>query len=179
MKSNPNAFYSETWKSDDLDGVRQETINKFFEKVNAWKWNNNLSVEDGHILPVVHGTSAQTAWKIAQGGFAALSSLDDGYYGKGIYFSSSALYTIPYAVRAKKPAILVCLTVPGNPYPVTVGPKDPKSFFSADICNGHQSHYVITGKSGLPWKKDIDIKQFDELVIPMEEQILPIFFGHI
>jgi len=114
------------------------------------------------------------AWKIVQGGFAALCTLDQGFYGKGIYFTSHALYTLPYIVRAKSPAIIVCLTIPGNPFPVTVGRNDPDSFYGAPICKGYQSHYVLTNKDGYPWKNEKE-KQFDELVLPMEEQILPMF----
>jgi hypothetical protein len=34
--------------------------------------------------------------KICGTGFANLSSLDDGFYGKGIYFTTYALYALPY-----------------------------------------------------------------------------------
>lgn len=42
------------------------------------------------------GLDLMVAEKICENGFAALSSLDAGYYGKGIYFTSSVLYTLPY-----------------------------------------------------------------------------------
>jgi len=174
MKTDPHTFYSQSWTSNDDDGRRKATMDYFFEKVNVWEWNNNLSVENGQILPVVHGTGANIAWKIAQGGFAALSKIDAGFYGKGIYFSSHALYTLPYVVSAKEPAILICLIIPGNPFPVIVGPQEPNSFLGAPISNGYQSHYVITNIAGNPWKKE-NGKQFDEIVVPMEEQILPMF----
>lgn len=32
------------------------------------------------------------AQKISETGFAALSSIDAGFYGKGIYFTTSAMY---------------------------------------------------------------------------------------
>jgi hypothetical protein len=48
------------------------------------------------ILPVIHGTALATAWKICATGFANLSCLDDGFFGKGIYFTTYALYALPY-----------------------------------------------------------------------------------
>ena len=37
------------------------------------------------------------AWKIAKTGFASLSLIDGGYFGKGIYFTTSVPYGFRYA----------------------------------------------------------------------------------
>jgi hypothetical protein len=47
-----------------------------------------------------------------------------GYYGKGIYFSTSAVYIIPYFASKKRPAVLVSLLLPGNPFPVIENPHE-------------------------------------------------------
>jgi hypothetical protein len=74
--------------------------------------------ETAPVIPVLHGTDASVAWSIIGTGFSALSSLDAGFYGKGMYFSTSALYTLPYFATKFIPALLICLAVPGNPFPV-------------------------------------------------------------
>lgn len=50
------------------------------------------------IIPTIHGTNADVAFKICSTGFSALSTLDEGYYGKGIYFTSSAHYALPVRI---------------------------------------------------------------------------------
>ena len=46
------------------------------------------------IIPAVHGTSMEIAWKIVQNGFSNLSILDAGYYGRGIYTLSTVIVYI-------------------------------------------------------------------------------------
>jgi hypothetical protein len=41
-----------------------------------------------------------------------------GYYGKGIYLTSYAVYALPYCLKAKEPALLISLVFPGNIFPV-------------------------------------------------------------
>jgi len=78
------------------------------------------------ILAVAHGTDYDKALKIMVSGFASLSTLDTGYYGKGMYFTSYAIYTIPYFIPAPDPCILICFILPGNPYPVVEQPRQEK-----------------------------------------------------
>ncbi len=42
------------------------------------------------VVPLWHGTKASVAPKICAGGFAALATTDDGYFGRGIYFTNAA-----------------------------------------------------------------------------------------
>jgi len=117
------------------------------------------------------------AWQIASQGFASISTQDRGYYGKGIYFSSNAFYTVPYFITKKKPVILICFVIPGNPYPVTESSINPNNFTGKHIETGYQSHYVIVTKTGRPFTlRDYDnfTDIFDELVIEQESQAVPI-----
>lgn len=50
-------------------------------------------------------------------GFAVLNTVDVGYYGKGIYFTSNAMYGLQYA-KPSEPVLLICWILPGNVYPV-------------------------------------------------------------
>lgn len=36
------------------------------------------------VMPVLHGTNEKVAWQICQTGFATVSTLDDGWFGKVI-----------------------------------------------------------------------------------------------
>jgi len=130
---------------------RQKVFDEFRKRCDVWEWNRNKDVNQGLLLPVVHGTDLPVAWKIASAGFAALASLDSGFFGRGIYFSSSALYTLPYFVNKRCPAILICLTAPGNPYPVIENPNNNQiTMLGRPMISGFQSHYVITGANGFP-----------------------------
>jgi len=143
-----------------------------------WPWNEPLEPKDGYVLPVCHGTEETIAWKIASVGFANLSSTDAGFYGKGIYFSSSASYTVPYFSNTRKPAILICFTIPGHPFPVNEHPKDDLNLSGKALYVGYQSHYVVTTVAGFPLKIqdwNSQLKRYDELVISQETQVVPIF----
>jgi len=118
------------------------------------------------------------AWKIASEGFANLSTIDTAFYGNGIAFSSSASYTVPYFSNTRKPAILICFTIPGNPYPVIEHPKDELNLYGKALVPGYQSHYVVTTAAGFPLKLqdwNRQLKRYDELVIYQETQAVPIF----
>lgn len=128
------------------------------------------------LFPAVHGTTVDLAWKIAGTGFASLSSLDAGYYGKGIYFTSYTNYTIPYIRNTPDPAIIVSLIIPGNAYPIIENPKSPEGFLGKPLRTGYHSHYVCTDKNGFPTNLD---EHYDEFVIEQEDQILPLFILEI
>jgi len=177
----PDKFCSDRWKSLLNQSHRKKTIDHFLDIAHKWSWNKENSISEGLILPVVHGTEASLAWKIAAGGFATLSTLDAGFYGKGIYFSTSALYTLPYFANRRSPAILICLTAPGNPYPVTESPNTKTSLVGKPLLSGYQSHYVVTTSSGFPLsEKHWELEQkYDELVLNQEAQIVPLFLLEI
>jgi len=175
IKENPTQFFSQSWKIFPDFEMRNEIHDWFQKKLYEWDWNERL--ESSPILPVVHGTDTSIAWKIAQGGFASLSTLDDGYYGKGIYFSTSAKYILPYYANKKNPTVLICLIIPGNTYPVTEFPTSNKIMGHA-LVNGYQSHYCVTTKGGMPFTKqdyEQQITKYDEVVIGQESQVVPLF----
>jgi len=124
------------------------------------------------VLPVLHGTDASVAWKIAGTGFSALSSLDAGWYGKGMYFSSSAMYTLPYYGSKARPALLLCFSVPGNPYPVVESRMEKETLLGQPIYSGYQSNYVLTNKDGVPCSKVQD-DYYDEIILDQESQVVP------
>jgi len=124
---------------------------------------------------VVHGTDANIAKQICSAGFAALSSLDAGYYGKGIYFTSSCLYATPYFGTKLDPAILVCFIIPGNIRPIIEDRNENVCFLGVTIESGYQSHYVLTKRDGTPITQKQDKKVYDEFVLASDPQVVPVF----
>jgi len=149
-----------------------DVYNKYIEK---FSWNINPA--DSTLLPVivaVHGTSRKIADKICNTGFAALSSLDQGYYGQGIYFTCHVPYIFPYVAGAENPTMVVVLVFPGNVYPVIENPGGDNSLLGKNIKTGYQSHFVVTTKSGQPATM-LDEEIYDELLVVQESQIVPIY----
>jgi len=175
-----NLFFKADWKNETGDNgeLRERAFIRIEQKIQYWEWNFGLNISDSPVLPVVHGTSMDKAYRIAEGGFVALSTTDDGYYGKGIYFTTSANYTVPYFKQHEHPAIIICLVIPGNPYPVIEDPRNDSPIRGKAILLGYQSHYVVVTKSGMPFTINDyaeNKERYDELVVEQEAQVLPIF----
>jgi len=173
MKDSPVQFYSCEWKNKEPIDRRIWIMNAYRQKIKQYEWNKDVQEQETAILPVVHGTDRKVANIILTNGFAALSKLDDGWYGKGIYFSTNAQYVIPYFATRKNPAIMICLLLPGNPYPVTESHLQKPNLFGQPLYGGHQSHFVITSPNGYPCLTDDT--RFDEIVVDQEVQVVPIF----
>jgi hypothetical protein len=83
------------------------------------------------VLTVYHACSdVATALSICRTGFAALASLDAGYYSQGLYFTMDLDYALTqYGADMLDPegraTVLVCDAVVGNVYPVIEHPRDP------------------------------------------------------
>ena len=73
---------------------------------------------------MVQGTSQNGAMRIAKNGFGITASKDDGYYGRGIYFTSYLKYASCYAQKTPNDGkiFLLSAVIPGNPYPVAEHP---------------------------------------------------------
>jgi len=165
-------FFKQNWRKDAVE-LRNWVWDQFNQKVNIWSFNST-NLDALPILPVIHGTQTSTAMKIASTGFAALSSLDAGYFGKGIYFSSSCLYALPYTQFGNNPSLIVALAIPGNVYPVIEHHKGTTALMGAAIKPGYNSHFVITKQDGYCVSDSSDTG-CDELVVEQEAQIVPIY----
>jgi len=133
------------------------------------------------------GTSENAAFRIIKNGFGTVASLDDGFYGRGMYFTSSFKYASSYAqITPHGKVFLIALTVPGNPYPATEPPfvadekapegKSLNTFgLLGQACKaGYQSHYLEATQSGQP-AMDVVEGFGDELVVFEGSQTLPLF----
>eukprot|EP01124_Arcella_intermedia_P036419 TRINITY_DN9532_c0_g1_i10.p1 TRINITY_DN9532_c0_g1~~TRINITY_DN9532_c0_g1_i10.p1 ORF type:complete len:1497 (-),score=299.56 TRINITY_DN9532_c0_g1_i10:46-4536(-) len=169
-------FQKKNWLDDENNTeLRKWVFAKFEERVNEFDWNKTDTVP---IIPVVHGTTLDKAFKICNTGFAILNTLDEGYYGQGVYFTSYANYGLQYAIGAE-PAIIIAYIQPGNPYPVIEHPKAKHSLSGKAIKTGHQSHYVrVVRYTGHPVVAPLD-DTVDEIVIGQESFIVPAFILQI
>jgi len=118
------------------------------------------------------------AEKICENGFATLSSVDGGYFGKGIYFTSHILYTLPYIANRKIPAVILSWVIPGNVYPVIEAHDGTDTLLGTALKSGHSAHYVLTNQKGecLVRKEN---EYYDELVVSQESQITPAYIFQI
>jgi len=168
-----NLFKHNKWIHQDPSGLRKWMMDRYTSFVNLWSWNENSEVS---IIPQLHGTDFDIAKAICKTGFASLSLLDEGWYGKGIYFTHSGLYATPYYATKKNPALIIAYVIPGNVYPVYEAPKSEKSLVGSGLMGGYQAHYVVTTKEGEPVEnKTTNEKYYSELVIVQEAQCVPAF----
>lgn len=170
------AVFGKTTYSDNPN--QMWIVQKFNERAHHPKlsWNKDLTCP---IIPTAHGTELYLAEKISQTGFANLSKLDAGYFGSGIYFSTFVMYTLPYFASKKKPSVIVSYVIPGNIYPVKEHHKSPESLLGKPLQSGYNSHYIVTTKSGTCISEEREGATYDELVIPLEGQIVPAFIFEI
>lgn len=166
----PDHFFHCTFMKD----AKKLNVMKYYQDnlLQFTPYNQTLQVP---LLPVLHGTDYLVAEKIAQTGFASLSSLDPGYFGKGIYFTTSLLYTLPYSCGKRRPAVIVSYINMGHIFPVTEDHKGPHSLKGQALKSGYNSHLALTGKEGYIYNELDDVVVCDEIVVNQESQILPAF----
>jgi len=158
-------------------GPQRKEIKSELEK-HASKTNHNRGVS---IVRAWHGTSLESAHKILRSGFANLATLDDGWFGKGIYFTTHPEYGFHYCKNKSQPCLILCYVIMFNPYPViwddakSTDPNDMMLLGKANYRN-FGCHYVpvikydnVDFRPPQPGKK----AEFDELVIFQESHILP------
>jgi len=182
FKSSPQLFKKENWK-EKQDAEPRKWVQSQFQKYSNRFKNYTFDMEVP-IVPFFQGTAKSTAMKIAQTGFTTVATLDDGWYARGIYFTSNLKYASSYSKLAMKGTdpysyIVVAFTSPGNIYPVIEGPLDKGSLkgHPGVINPGYQSHYVCVCGSGSKkpgWPCQKGEKNFvDEMVLFQDAQAVP------
>jgi len=173
-KDAPEIFSSKGWSVDN-DNRCSFLVHEYYEQyAKQFSWNQTEIVP---IIPGCYGTSISIAERTCANGFAALSSVDAGRFGTGIYFTTHPDYFTPYLVSKTRPALISSWLLPGNVYPVTEHPTGPTSLAGAALKSGYNSHFVSTDKQGFP--KPPTGEFFTEVVIPQESQISPAFIFEI
>jgi len=181
MVEQAHIFANQRWKKLDQDDselkLREDVMDKFTKLANSYDYNQQR--QGTKMMPVVHGTNFKVARSICCTGFANLSSVDDGYYGKGIYFTSSAMYAYTYYSNSPEPVLIVCWILTGNVYPVIEAHNNPdpaKNLLAKPLVSGYNSHYIVTNPDGSV-RNDIKANTLasDEFVVPQENQICPVY----
>ena len=85
-------------------------------------------------MPAFQGTSEGGAFGIISNGFGITATLDDGYFGKGIYFTTNMKYASKYARNGKigkGKVYLLSLVMTANSFPIIEHPfqKDENGEF--------------------------------------------------
>eukprot|EP01127_Copromyxa_protea_P006350 TRINITY_DN1616_c0_g1_i2.p2 TRINITY_DN1616_c0_g1~~TRINITY_DN1616_c0_g1_i2.p2 ORF type:complete len:1987 (-),score=299.68 TRINITY_DN1616_c0_g1_i2:6-5966(-) len=172
MVDNPEIFAKQDWASitsKDKDAV----FDKYLARCIKAGWNAVLDVP---ILLTCHVTDFNVATAIASTGFAGLSSLDVGWHGAGVYFTTYAMYACRFFENRADPALLISFVTLGNVYPVTESHTGPTSLMGQRLKPGYTAHYAAIGEDGaVPDRWDDPDSLYDELVVSQEPQIAPVY----
>jgi hypothetical protein len=178
METTPTLFNKKTWILEQDDNNMRTYVNeRYNEIVKKNAWNNPEDITP--IVASIHGTDFNIAKSIASKGFCALASLDAGFYGKGIYFTTYTNYAIPYFMNKSEPAVLVTLGTFGNIYPVIEHPQHYNNLVGKPLISGYQSHFVLTNSEGYPIKTKNNSEEYNEFVVSQEAQVVPIYIVKI
>ncbi|CAF1097902.1 unnamed protein product [Adineta steineri] len=143
-----------------------------------------------NIVRVWHGCNKKLLPQLLGEGFASLGQLDDGWFGKGMYFSSSAEYASRYCPQDKNACLLMCYVLVLNPFPVIYddAPEDVQPdkfrFYGRGNHRTFQCHYIpVSGKKSTidfrPPLEGTDHAIYDELVVFESANILPQLVVHL
>ena len=138
-----------------------------------------------------HGCSNHTLPNLLSSGFAALGTFDQGWYGKAMYFTSSAKYAARYC-GGSGGCLIMCYVLLLNPFPVvstdaplTASPQNFR-FYGRGNYSNYQCHYIPVSRTEgsdtldyRPPSTGIDDVVYDELAVFQESHILPQIVVHL
>ncbi|CAF1546904.1 unnamed protein product, partial [Didymodactylos carnosus] len=158
---------SEEYVLDHVSLIYNEELS---EKYQSLKHIGN----DERIL--YHGTRMENFNGIFEENFhldSKAKKTDDGWYGKGIYFSSSPLYALEYAKnhlghKLEIRYLICCVVRLGKQKVIT-----NMDFYGKEMDSDFDSHYVQVAKDGTLITVD-KIPIFEEFVIKRSKQIMPL-----
>jgi hypothetical protein len=144
------------------------------------------------------GGGMAVAHSILQGGMAALSSLDAGFYGQGLYFTTDLPYALSHYGTKEDGTklVLVAALVLGQPYPVIEPPHDTSGsgyylpgLLGQPVVPPHDCHVsFVDGRHDAPmpaWHEpegmagswsgaEAEGKLYSEIVVQDASQVLPL-----
>jgi len=170
--NDPSNFAKKDWLLEDDCDSKQVIVRKLESRLAE---AGCMEKGEGVLLPILpccHSTDFNIALAICSTGFSALSNSDSGEYGAGVYFTTYAMFATHYVSTRKDPAFIISFVTPGNPYPLTrPSPGVTKASYNC--------HYVaVTAEDKIP-SGDLEEDQvkglFDEIVVPQESQISPVY----
>jgi len=186
---NPTQFMSREWESSPID---VELKKQFLSKLDKQFVAASKMFDTNGVIPVIQGTRENAAHRIAKNGFGTVATLDDGFFGQGIYFTSKLNYARRYSKPAKDGSLVlvISLAAPGNVLPISADPllnkiKNPQGYLGKPRQQGYQSHYTIVhmpgegGTYGYPLRTAPTDDSSDELVVFEPAQALPVFLIYL
>jgi len=174
------AFKPESFDDSAEGQLRKKVLKLFEEKIKDYSPPDRTC----QFLPLWHGTRKEVLPSILGTGFADLAKTDVGYYGKGIYGSTSAEYVKRvYSQGYHKGVLLLNWAVVYSPYPVAVK-KDIDVLKGKGKRGNYDAHYIPVkprnpfthkmGKEGTYFPLDTlqDQPCYDELAVFNERHVL-------
>lgn len=139
------------------------------------------------IVPIVRGSSAEHIRHCAAFGFPNIALTDRGFFGRGIYFTTSMSYAAIYNPRT----LFIGFLATGSVFPVVEDPQreDVHSLEGAAHVNEYDTHFVLVhskypGPAGwLPWCPGDEpmapgTVEYTELVTFSSHSVIPAFIVH-
>jgi len=159
---NPAIFRREDWRMLEDGPLRRKMHLALSAKIRAFRGEFNDGVHS-FVLPMIHGTSESAAYGVVEDGFGQITAKKEGYYGRGMYFTSDLRYANMNAKDVDsqgQPGVkifMIALVLPGNAYPVAEHPfmlekdregkerwkRNPEGLIGQPCKPGYQSHYTI------------------------------------
>jgi hypothetical protein len=184
-RANPALFKREDWTEKDEAGTRATFLAYHSQLASKFPWNDGSKPR---VIPMLQGTSEAAVWQICQQGFSFVGTTDDGFYGKGAYFTSKLSYAEKYAKpdgQGNKP-FLISMVIPGNTFPITESPfmsdgtVNPDGYKGKACRVGCQSHFTLVDgrdiNTAFPIRGAINADvAADELITFDQAQALPLF----
>jgi hypothetical protein len=142
------------------------------------------------VVRLWHGCKRDIVSQLVSDGFAALSQLDNGWFGKAMYFTSSAEYAAKYTDPTG--CLIMCYVVLLNPFPVITDDAPPLvpsktfRFYGTGNYANYQCHYIPvapvnedTWWNFRPPPNGVQDATFDEFAIFQQSDILPQVIVHL
>jgi hypothetical protein len=179
-RKSPDLFKKTDWLQ--LDQINQRSnflgwLDAFCNRFTMW---NSTDESRPKVIPMLQGSSAAAVWQICQQGFGVTATTDDGFYGRGIYFTSKLSYAAQYAKTGTEGKVfLLSMVIPGNSFPVVENPQEKGNLVGQACRPGYQSHFTLVDgrnvQTAYPIKGAIDSNTAEELGVFNEAQALPLF----
>lgn len=79
-RQNPHLFKKDDWIQKDDREWRLWLLSSLNDYISSFAFNASSNVK---VIPMAHGTTESAVWQICQTGFGIVSTVDQGWYGKG------------------------------------------------------------------------------------------------
>ncbi|CAF3857980.1 unnamed protein product [Rotaria sp. Silwood1] len=165
---------SDSFKNCEVEYVISSMAMVYNEKLqnDFNEYSSKLSVKDERIL--WHGVKSKGDFDgIFEENFRFTGTTDSGYFGRGIYLTSSPKYATQYAYTGTTIRYILCSVVSlGKMLHIT-----NMDYYGKNLHPGYDSHYVkvdTSAKRNQPIANNNE-KYYEEFVIKNNKQILPMY----